>query len=191
MNNTAENLYDELSRFQRNNPHAVKMIPFDKLQLRRKINNNSNEVENIIKRTSNRHLNKLGIKSQTSGINRYEWNDNYMLDSPSLHMCNYNKSSPFSYKTPFTSLSKLHTYDTQINHFIKSNKNTSTTAFDEIIGDLQRFNNNFVKRRTLKDPNELFTNEIKNNRIISSSPAFKQFLIKLKNNPDSFNKFGN
>ncbi|XP_015119832.1 uncharacterized protein LOC107043043 [Diachasma alloeum] len=115
------------------------------------------EITTRVKRKSKR-LNKLGLHTSTSGAKG-------LLEYDPEDKC---------------SVQPYETYDQEIYRFIKAEKNSSTTAFNEIIAGLQN------TRR--KYPTWTSSSQKINSRIISSSPAFKDFLSKLKKNPSPCNR---
>ncbi|XP_063975315.1 uncharacterized protein LOC135161558 [Diachasmimorpha longicaudata] len=72
------------------------------------------------------------------------------------------------------------TYDQEINRFTKAQKNPSTTAFAEITAGLQNTTTNYSTWTS--------GSQKVNSRIISSSPAFKDFLSKFKKNFPPYNR---
>lgn len=138
-----------------------------------------------------------------ANIDRVSWNHNcnynddnrnndWELNSQKLSAYDWNNLFYYcNNDNPFESININSTYDTEINKFMMFNCNKSTTAFEEITSDLIKYKNN-IGRRIISNDDELSIKTIKNNknqnnRIISSSPAFKKFLSGLRNNPTAFN----
>ncbi|KAK0087558.1 hypothetical protein PV325_000745 [Microctonus aethiopoides] len=200
-------IYDELrpvisSKNRHSNP--VEIIPYDgelhvnsdifwELKI---IDSHDKQQINYNTKRNHKHFNKLKIQSNVvANIDRASWNNNcnYNDDNRNNNDWELNSQKLFAYdwNNPFESINVNSTYDTEINKFMIFKCNKSNIAFEEITSDLIKYKNN-IGRRIISNDDELSIKTIKNNknqnnRIISSSPAFKKFLSGLRNNPTAFN----
>lgn len=149
---------------------------------------NINEITRNVENTDDNYSKQLEIINQVKKIDNesiYHWNK---LNENNI--CLYhNKSLVYNFKYPWNSVNNVESYDLEIGKFINYS-NSKTIIFDKST-DTQLGKSNsiikFKKPNAKKSISELnnnknnrsLINKIKNNRIISSSPAFQKFLLKL------------
>ncbi|XP_057325859.1 uncharacterized protein LOC130667940 [Microplitis mediator] len=192
FNGKSQNKREDLSNLSENISNNIKILPFKKFKIESDLYwqlqmlVNDNEITYNVENTDDNYLKQLEIINQVKKIDNesiYHWNK---LIKNNICVC-HDKSLVYNFKYSSNSVNIVETYDLEIGKFINYS-NDKTVTFDkstdtqldksssriEFKKPIIEFNNNNTKKN-----NRSLINKIKNNRMISSSPAFQKFLLKL------------